>query len=135
MDAAWAHYEHVTLARCYADLGGGGGGSTTDEDFYARVPQAERDERPTKLYPVLETPLHELRHFGLSTQMYFATVLVLSGIMGLAGLFNLPMMIYFWGYANKEGKSGVDYMGVGKSIRGSAICDASQWVEKFTINL
>lgn len=39
------------------------------------------------------------------------------------------MMIYFWGYADANGKSSVSYMGVVKTIRGSAICDAYEWVE------
>ena len=74
--------------------------------------------------------------------MFFVTLLIFSGILFLAGLLNLPLMVYFWNFAddtndedgdgvnnNNNDKSGVDYMGVGMSIRASALCDRTEWVE------
>jgi hypothetical protein len=126
LDDAWHHYEHVTLARCYK----------YDDDQQlninlVRASASERD-RPTRLYPVVATPLQDLTHFGVSTRMYFSTVLVLSGTMALAGLLNIPLMIYFWNYATGN-KAGVSYMGL-TTIRSSALCDATEWVYCDTCN-
>jgi len=111
LDAAWAHYEHVTLARYFTDNG---------PQAFVRAPQGEK-ERPTDLYPLWGTPIKELMDFGISVRMYFSTLLVLSGFMALAGVFNLPIIKYFWEYGTKDG--------VDTTIRASAICDQTEWVE------
>ena len=133
LDAAWSHYEHVTLPRRFVNhpsnsknLGG------DNHNDFVRAPQSQRSIHKTELYPVIETPLEELVHFGVSIRMFFSTLLVFSGILGIAGILNVPLMMYFWGYAsddiNSNNKDGVDYMGIGKMIRASALCDASEWV-------
>lgn len=81
----------------------------------------------SKLYPIIGSPLQDLSNFGVSTRMYLSSLLVLAGILGLSGLGNIPLMAYYWGYS-PENKDGVHYMGV-TSIRSSAICDATVWVE------
>jgi hypothetical protein len=140
LDAAWSHYEHVTLARRFVlDDSYTNTGSSSNKDnqnLFVRAPQSQRSLYKTRLYPVWDTPLQELVHFGVSIRMFFATLLVFSGILGVAGLLNIPLMVYFWGYANHQdhnnnnnNKDGVDYMGVGKMIRASALCDATEWVE------
>jgi hypothetical protein len=124
LEEAWHHYEYVTLPRCYRQ---------NDEPLTPQSHHHPHDsvtseaERHSKLYPILESPLKDLSNFGVSTRMYLSTLLVLAGILGIAGLGNVPLMIYYWGYAPDE-KEGVHYMGV-TSIRGSAICDATVWVE------
>ncbi|KAL3924069.1 MAG: hypothetical protein SGILL_001273 [Bacillariaceae sp.] len=86
-------------------------------------------DRPTKLYPVLQSPLQDMADFGVSNRMYLSTLLVMAMILGAAGLLNIPLMVYFWNYADSGGnKDGVQYMGI-SSIRSSAICDATVWVE------
>lgn len=112
LDAAWAHYEHVTLARYYSD----------EQEEFVRAPPGER-ERPTELYPIWKTPVKELMDFGISVRMYFSTLLVLSGFMVVAGVLNLPLFHYFWNYAENN-KEGVDNV-----IRGSAVCDETEWVQ------
>lgn len=125
LEAAWFHYEHVTLARCYEN------GDQYFENDFVRASQSER-RFATRLYPVWETPLKELADFGVSQRMFFSSLLVMAGIMFLAGLLNVPLMIYFWGYAG-DNKEGVDYMGT-NTIRGSALCDATEWVECASCN-
>jgi len=112
LDAAWAHYEHVTLARHFTD---------GDDTAFVRAPQGEQ-KRPTELYPIWGTSTKQLMDFGISVRMYFSTLLVLSGFLALAGFFNLPMMTYFWNYGD-NGKEGVDL-----TVRASAICDDTEWV-------
>lgn len=111
LDAAWAHYEHVTLARCFTD---------DDPREFVRAPPGEQ-ERPTELYPLHRTPIKELMDFGISVRMYFSTLLVLSLFMAIAGVLNLPLIGYYWNYG-AEGKQGAEWF-----VRASAICDETEW--------
>jgi len=127
LDAAWEHYEHVTLPRRFIGVDANNNNNNTDAKCYTRAPQSQRSTHNTQLYPIWETPLRELNLFGVSIRMFFSTLLVLSGTLLLAGLLNLPLMVYFWKYASSN-KEGVEYMGIGKMIRASALCDATEWV-------
>lgn len=62
----------------------------------------------------------KLMDFGISVRMYFCTLLVLAGFMALAGVFNTPIIIYFWNYGTMDG--------VDSTVRASAICDTTEWV-------
>jgi len=141
LDAAWSHYEQVTLARYYTDekeafvrafpQGGGGNGRPQQQQQQQRQhnPQKQRQQpRPTELYPLWGTPVKELMDFGISVRMYFSTVLVLAAFMALAGLLNVPLIRYFWWYYGGA-KDGID-----PTVRASAICDRSEWVECATCN-
>ena len=139
LDDAWSHYEHVTLARCYVNCDNSGDGNDSNEFVRATVsgsgcatdaPTSLGNTRKaaTRLYPIWDTPLKELQDFGVSQRMFFTTLLVMSGIMCLVGILNIPMMYYFWNYAGQAHKDGVDYMG-SSTIRATAICDATEWVE------
>ena len=117
LDAAWAHYEHWTLARYY-----------TDGNCCGTMDRAEAGDssRPTSLYPVWGTPLSELADFGISLRIYFHSILVLSVLLLAVGALNLPMLRYFWTYGKKDG--------IPATILGSAICDSVEWVECETCN-
>ncbi|KAL7553599.1 hypothetical protein ACHAWF_016906 [Thalassiosira exigua] len=108
LDAAWSHHERDVLPRL--PIGGDG------------------DASESRLYPPWSTPLPSLSIFGVSTTMFLSSLLVASLALFIAGVLNIPLMAYYWNYAS-GGKSGVDYYGVGRSIRASAICDATEWVE------
>lgn len=110
LDAAWDHYEYVTLARYFID--------ENPQDF-VRAPQGEK-RRKTSLYPLFGTPTKELMDFGVSVRMYFSSLLLLATFMALAGVFNAPLILYFWNYGTKEG--------VANEVRASAICDETEWV-------
>lgn len=114
LDEAWAHFEHVTLPRRY-------------KNKVLRVPRGYGWE-DSHLYP-LGTPFEEmLTHFGgVSVGMFLSTLFVLAGILGVGGLLNIPLMIYFWGYSGN--KESVGYNGIPTMIRASALCDATKWVE------
>ena len=114
LDAAWAHYERRTLARYYTDRPG--------------MHRAEEGEitRPTSLYPVWGTSITGLSDFGVSARMYFATLLTLAAFLFVAGSLNVPLLVYFWRYSEKDG--------IPMTILGSAICDTTEWVECETCN-
>jgi hypothetical protein len=141
LEEAWHHYEHVTLPRCYQRSDGLLISPQSQEQSLLEESTADatatttttttktktKGESDSKLYPIIGSPLQDLSNFGVSTRMYLSTLLVFAGILGLAGLGNVPLMIYYWNYANQE-KEGINYMG-DPTIRSSAICDATEWVE------
>ncbi len=114
LDAAWAFYENVTLARVCAK-------KKTENDGYIRAQVGDNVE--TKLYPFWGTSLKDLNAFGISVRMYFSTVLILGYILLGAGILNIPLMKYYWTYARGK-KEGVSFI-----MRASAMCDAAEWVE------
>ena len=124
LDTAWAFWEHVTLARYYTDenLENSLGGTQSRHNEYIRAEVGET-KRPTALYPLWKTPVKDLMAWGVSVRMYFSTLLTLSVFLGIAGVLNLPLIAYFWNYAdhNKEG--------IARAIKGSAVCDEAYWVE------
>ena len=109
-DAAWAYYENVTLDRVYADA---------DKNIRAQV---DDNSHITKVYPYWQTSLHDMKAFGISVKMYFSSLAILSLILLGVGIFNLPMIAYFWNYTDETNKEGIL-----NSIRGSNICDDYEW--------
>ncbi len=114
LDAAWAYYENVTLARTYANR-------KDEKNTYIRAQVGERGD--TELYPYWKTSLRDLNSFGISVRMYFSTVLIVGVCLLFAGILNLPLLSYYWNYA-EGGKDGISFV-----LKSSAICDESEWVE------
>ncbi|KAL7563221.1 hypothetical protein ACA910_014494 [Epithemia clementina (nom. ined.)] len=114
LDEAWAHYEHMTLARIYSDEKPG---------RFVRAPFGEQ-KRPTQLYPLWSTPTRSFSDFGVSVRMYFSTLLALSTFLGIAGILNLPLITYFW---HKTYSSGIEDLAL--PVRASAVCADTEWVE------
>ena len=135
LDDAWAHFEHVTLPRHFPPTAG----SSSSSSSLSRSPSlfsgsrgcemAKRgeDEELTSLYSVWSTPLRRLADFGVGVGLYFHCLKWMSIITFLAGLINLPVMIY---YSSDE--YNVDYDGriyeVGEILRGSAICTDTRFM-------
>lgn len=135
LDSAWTYYEHYTLPRyslstSSPDVGDGdskrwSGFLKRDDnrDVLKRAEYGERDE-PTRLYDIIKTPESEFSDFGVGMAIYFWTVRILALIMLIAGLINLPNMIYFSSTDYSElGQSNVSSIG----IVGSAICTDQVW--------
>eukprot|EP00588_Corethron_pennatum_P003274 CAMPEP_0194286204 /NCGR_PEP_ID=MMETSP0169-20130528/32030_1 /TAXON_ID=218684 /ORGANISM="Corethron pennatum, Strain L29A3" /LENGTH=913 /DNA_ID=CAMNT_0039032569 /DNA_START=103 /DNA_END=2841 /DNA_ORIENTATION=+ len=114
LDAAWAYYENVTLARIYDNTKNG-------EVVRAQVGDTGHD---TKLYPYWRTTIHDLKAFGFSVRMYFSTVFALSCFLFGAGILNLPLLTYF-----RVDYSGETRNGIINPFGGSAICSSYVWVE------
>ena len=113
LDAAWAFYENVTLARVCNER-------KTEDGKFIRAQVGDTVE--TKLYPYWSTSLRDLNAFGISVRLYFSTVLILGCFLFGAGILNLPLMAYYWDYG--WGMKEV----VPIFMRASAICDNSEWV-------
>ena len=94
----------------------------TDNDGKATRVQV-RDSRLTTLYPYWKTSVDDMKASGISVRIYVRSLRILSFILLIAGILNLPMIVYFWNYANETNKEGIL-----RIVRGSAICDDYDWV-------
>ena len=119
LDRAWAYYEHVTLGRIYAD-----DEQPHNQQRYIRAPPGE-STKPTKLYPLIQTPTEALKAFGVSVRLYFSTLLVLAAFLGMAAVLNFPLGYYF---------SQADYSADARAtnlvwaVQASAVCADTEWV-------
>ena len=123
IDAAWAYFEHVTLARHFHPEHVQKEGDEPARDVLRKAEPGERD-RPTRLYPVLTTPESDLADFGIGVGIYFFTLRALCIIMFLAGLINVPALMYYGSEAYNARHSFIPF----KALRTSAICTDSTWV-------
>ena len=78
---------------------------------------------PTRLYSAFFTPLSQMGAFGIGIGLYFSTLLGVSFITLVAGLINLPNILYFAGEEYSSGQPGVSW-----ALRGSAVCTEMVWV-------
>lgn len=96
-----------------------------------KLSKSEPGERelPTKLYHPLFTPHAQLGDFGLGIGLYFSTLRFIFLLTFLAGLLNIPNLIYYSGeeYSNSQ-------VGVPDLLKGSAICTDTIWVPCPTCN-
>lgn len=108
LDQAWAHFEHCTLARTYC------------HDTTERAPMGERDQ-PTQLYPLLSTSIYQC----FCTRIYFSTCIILAFFLGLAGILNIPLSLYFYStYSEASPETSVPW-----AVRASALCSDQEWVD------
>mmetsp|Transcript_16628 Transcript_16628/g.24577 ORF Transcript_16628/g.24577 Transcript_16628/m.24577 type:complete len:880 (+) Transcript_16628:121-2760(+) len=124
LDAAWAYFEHYALPRHFP--------MKTNTRFSIggrpNMKKAEGGEtKPTVLYSIWSTPEREMGDFGISIGLYFYLVRVLGFIMFIAGLMQIPNILYF---ASEEyGQDLVDRVDFGNYNKiGSAICTDNAWV-------
>jgi hypothetical protein len=130
LDAAWAYFEHVTLARHFlpeaneTNLKPEQEPTPNQKDVLRKAEPGERD-RPTRLYSVLTTAESDLADFGIGVGVYFFTLRSLCIIMLLAGIINIPSLTYF----GSDSYNGVtERTGHWRALQTSAICSDSTWV-------
>eukprot|EP00977_Amphora_coffeiformis_P002720 scaffold521_cov167-Amphora_coffeaeformis.AAC.11 len=134
---AWAFFEHVTLERyIVSEKDDSNRQNEQAETLWFlkklfkgnhRLEIAEPGERQhrTKLYSPISTPLSQMGDFGLGYGVYFSTLRYYAVLCLLAGLLNIPNLLYF---ASDE------YNAVGHNdstsflLKGSAICTDVTWV-------
>jgi hypothetical protein len=111
---AWGYWEHVTLPRYFA---------------FSRSKQNLEKAKPgesalaTRLYGVWETRETDLSEFGIGVGLYFYTLRCLAVIFLIAGLINIPSMMYYASLDyNDDARGGLDWI-----LRGSAICTDERW--------
>ena len=78
---------------------------------------------PTRLYSPVFTPLSQMGDFGLGVGLYFSSLRGIALITLIAGLINLPNILYFAGDDYSAGQPGVSLL-----LKGSAICTEQVWV-------
>lgn len=122
IDHAWSYFEHFTLARHLVPQEDEQEEQPT-RDMFRRAEPGERD-RPTRLYPVVNTPEPDLADFGLGVGVYFFTLRSLCIIMLLAGLINVPTLVYFGSNAYNKAHDSMFF----RALQTSAICTDSTWV-------
>jgi len=136
LDVAWEYFEHSKLPRHFiAESSLATNDQTTSQksfhrrrnvkDILQRAEYGEEEEK-TLLYSVLKTPETELGDFGIGVGIYFWTLRVLCIIAFLAGLINIPNMIYF---SSDEYGDGGQLGNISKwGLLGSAACIDTKWV-------
>lgn len=121
IDHAWVYFEHFVLARHYVPSKEQQEGQN-DGDYLRKAEPGESD-KPTRLYSVFHTPELDLCDWGIGVGVYFFTLRSLCIIMFLAGLLNVPGMMY---YAS-DAYSGSHNKMFFRALQTSAICTDSTW--------
>lgn len=118
---AWAYFEHFTLRRYITeedrdDLRLGRGKELNMADPGDGIFR-------TKLYSPISTPLSQMSDFGLDMGLYFFTLRTLAVMTFVAGLINIPNLIYFSGGSYSSGQNDLNFL-----LQGSAVCPSYEWV-------
>mmetsp|Transcript_9293 Transcript_9293/g.15873 ORF Transcript_9293/g.15873 Transcript_9293/m.15873 type:complete len:1352 (-) Transcript_9293:1785-5840(-) len=144
LQSAWAHFEHSVLPRYIskalasrknASVGlddddgddwlyspGQNKGSQERTGDLQRAEPGE-SESPTKLYSTLSTPLSQMGDFGLGVGLYFSSLRAIALISLVAGLINLPNILYFASDVYSANQPDVNFL-----LKGSALCTEQVWV-------
>jgi hypothetical protein len=79
----------------------------------------------TELYSPFTTKPSSFIEWGIGIDLYFSTLKFMAAVMLVAGLINLPTILFFAGasYDPSDEKSGLLF-----SLRGSAVCASYRWV-------
>ena len=64
---------------------------------------------PNQLYSVWNTPFEDLGDFGLAIGVYFHTALALAYITLIAGIINVPNILYYWSSDYDSAEAHVSY--------------------------
>jgi len=110
LSEAYAFYEHVTLPR----------------HFLGNDDRAEPGEaiEPTLLYDPMTTSSNSFLEWGIGIDCYFSTLKMIAAVMFVAGLINVPNMLYY---------ASTDYSENGQAsvqsffLVGSALCTTFEW--------
>lgn len=124
---AWAFFEHVTLERYIVsdneeshDETSGFLSNIFKGNHRLEIAEPGEHRHRTKLYSPISTPLGQMGDFGLGYGVYFSTLRYYAFLCLLAGLLNIPNLLYF---------ASDDYSPVNRRndtmsslLKGSAIC-------------
>mmetsp|Transcript_12868 Transcript_12868/g.19940 ORF Transcript_12868/g.19940 Transcript_12868/m.19940 type:complete len:954 (+) Transcript_12868:123-2984(+) len=115
LSKAYAYYEHFALARYLShDVS-----ATADHKFIRAAPG--ESSVPTELYSPFFTRESTLGEFGIGVGLYFTMLRLLSIVLVLAGLINIPNILY---YSSTEYS---DQDAIDVFAKGSAICTLEEW--------
>lgn len=114
LSKAYAYYEHFTLARHFSQ-------AAADHRLERAEPGEQED---TELYSPIWTPETQLIEFGIGVALYFSTLRVLAVILIIAGLIQLPNVLYYAGSVYSNWQPGLR----AATLKGTAICTLGEWV-------
>jgi hypothetical protein len=77
----------------------------------------------TKLYQPIFTPHTQLGDWGLGIGLYFSTLRAITFLTFLAGVLNIPNLMYF-----SQDDYSDEQPGISDLLQGSAICTRTVWV-------
>mmetsp|Transcript_13898 Transcript_13898/g.28341 ORF Transcript_13898/g.28341 Transcript_13898/m.28341 type:complete len:1352 (-) Transcript_13898:32-4087(-) len=144
LQSAWAHFEHSVLPRYISKAlasrkNASVGLDDDDDDDWLYSPGQNKgsqerkgdlqraepgeSESPTKLYSTLSTPLSQMGDFGLGVGLYFSSLRAIALISLVAGLINLPNILYFASDVYSANQPDVNFL-----LKGSALCTEQVWV-------
>lgn len=116
LDAAWAFFEHITLARYFDD-------SEQDGTPVIRRAEAGETEHSTRLYPIWGTTEAAMGQFGAGVGVYFFKLRAITIITIIAAILSSPTIFYYSSTNyNDDGQETLSYW-----LRGSAICTDKSW--------
>ena len=124
LEKAWAFFEHVTLPRYTVDEDYMGTGNRKRKSYQVARAEPGEDQDKTLLYDPIHTHSSQLGDFGIGVGLYFSTVRAVAVLLLLAGILNIPTMLYF----SSEKYSPDGHRGINYPLRGSAICTDTEWV-------
>lgn len=99
LEKAWDYFEYQCLPRRFTYIEDQGEGRK-----YVLASQGEED--PTKLYPVIDTPIGDMADFGMGVGLYFQTVRFFGIVCFIAGCISIPMMRYYASDTYSPGSDG-----------------------------
>jgi len=125
LQMAWAYFEYVLLPRY-----------VVNEEDETSIPKDRKLRRfhvvdnpgkkhdKTKLYSPLFTPMSQMEDFGIDIGLYFYTLRAVIIMTLIAGLINIPNMLYFSGPEYSDNSQN----DINWYLVGSAGCNANEWV-------
>ena len=120
---AWAFFEHTTLPRYIVEEEYDGYGNRIRKQHELARAEPGENEEVTNLYDPVRTHSSQLGDFGLGIGLYFSTLWGVVILTFVAGLLNVPNILYFSSEEYSQGQPGVTFL-----LKGSAICTDTTWV-------
>eukprot|EP00547_Thalassionema_nitzschioides_P018175 CAMPEP_0194240440 /NCGR_PEP_ID=MMETSP0158-20130606/6609_1 /TAXON_ID=33649 /ORGANISM="Thalassionema nitzschioides, Strain L26-B" /LENGTH=936 /DNA_ID=CAMNT_0038975135 /DNA_START=42 /DNA_END=2852 /DNA_ORIENTATION=+ len=116
LDFGWAYFEHMILPRHFVHPEEG------SKDIRQKAEPGEATAE-TCLYSVWSTPEKDLADLGVGIGIYFFTLRCLAIVLFLAGLINIPNLLFYNSdFYNHDEEGGVPYV-----LQSSAICTDHHW--------
>ena len=146
LQEAWEYFEHYTLPRHRDidtvkddDMADNTSDSHEERNYCSRhcskkcqsktidLQSVEPGDRkyPSLLYSPILTPLNQMGDFGIGFGLYFCTLRGIALLSFLAGILNIPNLLYYAGPDYSQNQEGGD---VPWFLRGSAACNVQKWV-------
>lgn len=117
LEKAYAYYEHITLPRHFS-------GDEVADHVYHRAEPGESTEK-TDLFNPFTTPASAFIEWGIGVDLYFSSLRSLSALLFMAGLINIPAIMYYSSTEySPDGHEDLDSL----TLKGSAVCTTYDWV-------